>query len=47
MAFKAIAPENHEEFRADTEALWTQNNTATDGTTRVLSEYLEVTATKK
>ena len=47
MAFKAIAPENHEEFRSDTEALWTQNNTATDGTTNVKSEYLEVVAVKK
>lgn len=47
MAFKAIAPENHEAFRADTEALWQQNNTATDGTTNVKSEYLEVIATKK
>lgn len=47
MAFKAIAPENHESFRADTEALWEKNNTATDGTTVVKSEYLEVIATKK
>jgi ubiquinone/menaquinone biosynthesis C-methylase UbiE len=47
MAFKLIAPENHEAFRSDTEALWTQNNTATDGTTLVKSEYLEVIATKK
>lgn len=46
MAFKAIAPENHAEFLADTEALWTKNNSATDGTTRVKSEYLEVIATK-
>ena len=47
MAFKAIAPENHESFRSDTEALWQQNNTATDHTTHVKSEYLEVIATKK
>lgn len=47
MAFKAIAPENHEAFRADTEALWAKNNTATDGTTHVESEYLEVIAIKK
>jgi hypothetical protein len=47
MAFKAIPEENHEDFRSDTEALWTQNNTATDGTTLVKSEYLEVIATKK
>jgi ubiquinone/menaquinone biosynthesis C-methylase UbiE len=47
MAFKAIPPENHEAFRSDTEALWTKNNTATDGTTDVKSEYLEVIATKR
>lgn len=47
MAFKLIAPENHEAFRADTEALWALNNTATDGTTLVKSEYLEVIAKKK
>jgi ubiquinone/menaquinone biosynthesis C-methylase UbiE len=47
MAFKQIAPENHEAFRSDTEALWAKNNTATDGTTLVKSEYLEVIATKK
>jgi hypothetical protein len=47
MAFKAIAPENHEAFRSDNEYVWAQNNTATDGTTHVKSEYLEVIATKK
>ncbi|MCC7308033.1 MAG: class I SAM-dependent methyltransferase [Acidobacteria bacterium] len=47
MAFKAIAAENHEAFRSDTEALWKQNNTATDGTTKVKGEYLEVIARKK
>ena len=47
MALKAIPEENHEDFRSDSEALWTQNNTATDGTTLVKSEYLEVIATKK
>ena len=47
MAYKLIAPENHEAFRADTEVLWALNNTATDGTTLVKSEYLEVIAIKK
>ncbi|HLA94530.1 MAG TPA: class I SAM-dependent methyltransferase [Pyrinomonadaceae bacterium] len=47
MAYKLIAPENHEAFRSDMEALWALNNTATDGTTLVNSEYLEVIATKK
>jgi hypothetical protein len=30
----------------DLTRLWTENNRANDGTTRVASEYLEVTATK-
>jgi ubiquinone/menaquinone biosynthesis C-methylase UbiE len=47
MAFKAIPEENHEAFRADLEALWAKNNTATDGTTHARGEYLEVIATKK
>ena len=47
MAFKAIPEENREDLRSDMEALWKQNNTATDGTTHVKSEYLEVIATKK
>lgn len=46
MAFKLIAPENQEAFRSDTEALWAKNNTATDGTTLVKGEYLEVIAKK-
>lgn len=33
-------------LRADLEALWEANNQATDGTTRVESEYLEVLARK-
>ena len=47
MAFKAIPPEQHEAYRSDLESLWTENNTATDGTTHVKSEFLEVVATKK
>jgi ubiquinone/menaquinone biosynthesis C-methylase UbiE len=47
MAFKAIPEENHDAYREDLEALWTENNTATDGTTAVKGEFLEVTATKK
>ncbi|MDQ3221505.1 MAG: SAM-dependent methyltransferase, partial [Acidobacteriota bacterium] len=31
-------------LRADLEQLWTDNNRATDGTTEVESEYLEVRA---
>ena len=33
-------------LRADLEALWKENNQATDGSTQVESEYLEVKATK-
>ncbi|HEX6125593.1 MAG TPA: hypothetical protein VFZ23_09510, partial [Pyrinomonadaceae bacterium] len=33
-------------MRSDLEALWEQHNQATDGTTRVESEYLEVLARK-
>ncbi len=47
MAFKAMGEENHEACTRDLVELWTKNNTATDGTTRVKSEYLEVVATKK
>lgn len=46
MAFKAIPEENHEDLRSDMEALWTEHNTKTDGTTLVKSEFLEVVATK-
>lgn len=47
MAFKAMGEENHEACTRDLTELWKANNTATDGTTRVKSEYLEVVATKK
>lgn len=47
MAFKAIPEENREDYRQDLENIWTQNNTAGDGTTHVNSEYLEVVADKK
>jgi len=47
MAFKAILPENHDAYRTDLEELWTANNTATDGTTAVKGEFLEVVAKKR
>lgn len=47
MAFKAIPEEQHEEYRSDLESLWIENNIATDGTTLVKSEYLEVKAKKR
>ena len=47
MALKGMGEENHEAFTRDLIDLWEKNNTQTDGTTRVKSEYLEVIATKK
>jgi len=47
MAFKAIAPENHDDYRRDLEGLWAENNSAEGNATRVDSEYLEVIGTKK
>ena len=47
MAFKAIPEENHGDYQGDLEALWNENNTATDGTTAVKGEFLEVVAKKR
>jgi ubiquinone/menaquinone biosynthesis C-methylase UbiE len=47
MAFKAIREEQHEAYRGDLEALWAENNIATDGTTHAKGEFLEVRAVKK
>jgi ubiquinone/menaquinone biosynthesis C-methylase UbiE len=43
-AFAALEEQQREALRHDLEALWTEHNRATDGTTRVESEYLEVIA---
>ena len=45
-AFAALDEQGQAALRADLEKLWSDNNRATDGTTEVLSEYLEVVATK-
>jgi SAM-dependent methyltransferase len=47
-AFEALAPEPGKQsvLRADLERLWTSQNRATGGSTRVESEYLEVIATR-
>lgn len=45
-AFDAVGVEGEEALRADLERLWTENNRATDGSTLVQSEYLEVRAVK-
>ncbi|MCC6328600.1 MAG: class I SAM-dependent methyltransferase [Acidobacteria bacterium] len=47
MAFKAIAPEDHEAVRSDLESLWSEHNQRSDGTTFVEGEYLEVIGTKR
>lgn len=45
-AFEALDENGQAALRADLEALWKENNQATDGTTKVESEYLEVRAIK-
>ena len=49
-AFAALSAHSFEKqfaLRADLEQLWTENNTATDGTTSIDSEYLEVVAIRQ
>jgi SAM-dependent methyltransferase len=46
-AFAALDEEGRDALRRDLESLWTDHNRATDGTTRVQSEYLEVVAVVK
>jgi ubiquinone/menaquinone biosynthesis C-methylase UbiE len=45
-AFLALDEKGQAELRRDLERLWSDHNQATDGTTRVESEYLEVVATR-
>jgi len=45
-AFAALDSDKQAALRADLEQLWTEHNQATDNTTRVDGEYLQVTATK-
>lgn len=45
-AFGALDAEKQAALRSDLEKLWAQNNKATDGTTAVEAEYLEVVATR-
>lgn len=46
-AFASLDDTGREELQRDLEALWSAHNRATDGTTRVQSEYLEVIAVVK
>jgi SAM-dependent methyltransferase len=43
-AFAALDPEKQAALRQDLETLWAQHNSATDGTTSLEAEYLEVIA---
>jgi SAM-dependent methyltransferase len=45
-AFESLDEAGQAALRADLTELWSSANTATDGTTEVVSEYLEVLATK-
>ena len=45
-AFGSLDEDKQAALRKDLEELWTKNNTATDGTTSVDAEYLEVVATR-
>ena len=45
-AFGALDDNKQAALRKDLEDLWTKHNEATDGTTRLQSEYLEVMATR-
>jgi len=46
-AFAALDEDKRDGLRRDLEKLWSEHNRATDGTTRVESEYLEVVAVVK
>lgn len=45
-AFAAIPDDAKQAFKDDFTAVWEKNNTATDGTTDVRAEYIEVVGTK-
>jgi SAM-dependent methyltransferase len=45
-AFAALDEAGQAALRSDLERLWTAHNRATDGSTRISSEYLEVVATR-
>ena len=46
-AFNALDESGQAALRKDLEQLWTENNRATDGTTDVEAEYLEVIAVRE
>lgn len=46
-AFASLEPEKQAALRADLEQLWTSNNLASDGSTWISAEYLDVQAIRK
>ena len=46
-AFAALDPEKQSALQGDLEQLWMEHNSATDGTTSIGSEYLEVVAIRQ
>jgi ubiquinone/menaquinone biosynthesis C-methylase UbiE len=46
-AFAALDENGQASLRSNLEQLWTENNLATDGTTRIEAEYLEVIAVRR
>jgi SAM-dependent methyltransferase len=46
-AHASLSPDGRQVLHDDLTSLWTRNNVATDGTTRVLAEYLEVIGTRR
>lgn len=45
-AYSSLNDEGRRALHGDLTALWTRNNTAADGTTRVLAEYIQIIGTK-
>jgi hypothetical protein len=45
-AYASLTDEGRKTLHDDLTALWSHNNIATDGTTRVQAEYIEVTGTR-
>jgi hypothetical protein len=46
-AFNALDDAGQDALRRDLEQLWTEHNSATDGTTRYAAEYLKVVALRE
>jgi hypothetical protein len=44
--YSSLTDEGRKALHDDLTALWTRNNVATDGTTRVQAEYIEIIGTR-